>query len=571
MKVDQRLAKPSLPADPSRRRTIQAGLVAAAAITSSQTPTPAQAKDLPRPMHLTPFKDALPIPPQKEPVQALSPEPAQIPVAGEARAVNHDLWVAPRKLYELNVGTHMHRLHAEMAEQLMWGYDRMFPGPTFIERYNVSALVRINNKLGSNASGPGLPQISTHLHNLHCESISDGFPGDYYPSKNEDLHPKYQGQYFRDHYWANRYSGDDDREALGTLWYHDHALYATAPNVYRGLAGFYLLFDPLDSGDENDPNGLGLPSGYGRYDIPLMITDPRIDASGHLLWDQSENDGHLGNVFAVNGKIAPYLKVERRKYRFRILDASVARLYEFYLTNEAGANQAFDYIANDGNLLPAPLRGERKVALAPAERGEIVVDFAAWPAGTKLYLVNRLAQTDGRGPPIGLGNPRGADGLLTAAGTRIMRFDIDSDPPVADASRVPEKLRDLPKMIATTRTRSMEFDRENDVWTVNGKIFDEENPSFKIKRGSAEIWRLRGKGSWHHPVHIHLEEGRILTRNGRPPPPHERGRKDVFVLSPGEEVRIYMHFRDHTGKYVLHCHNTTHEDHDMMVHFEIEP
>ncbi len=552
--------------DAGRRRTLQAGLVAAAAITSSQAPTPALAKDPPRPRRLTPFVVPLALPPVKQTVAALTPATGEQPCAGEARRVPHQIWDSPRRYYELDVGPGTHSFHPEMPPQTIWGYDRIFPGPTFVERYGTPSIVRIHNNLRPDANGPGTPQITTHLHNLHCASISDGFPVDFYPGTNEP-------GLFRDHHYPHACAGGDEREALGTLWYHDHCLFFTAANVYRGLAGFYLLFDHIDTGDENDPSptALRLPGGVGRYDIPLLINDPRIDASGYLLYDQFENDGHLGNVFCVNGKISPYFKVERRKYRFRLLNASLARFYEFYLCTSAGASQPFDYIANDGNLLPAPLRNERKVALAPAERGEIVVDFSAWPVGTRLYLVNRLAQTDGRGPAQGLGNPRGADGLLTAAGTQILRFDIDADPPVPDASRVPDKLRDLPPMLESTRTRSWEFDRENDVWTVNGKLFDEVEPAARIKRGNPEIWRLRGKGSWHHPVHIHMEEGRILSRNGKPPPPHERGRKDVFVLHPGEEVRVYIRFRDYLGRYVMHCHNLIHEDHDMMVQFEIVP
>jgi FtsP/CotA-like multicopper oxidase with cupredoxin domain len=80
---------------------------------------------------------------------------------------------------------------------------------------------------------------------------------------------------------------------------------------------------------------------------------------------------------------------------------------------------------------------------------------------------------------------------------------------------------------------------------------------------------LRGKGNWHHPVHIHMEEGRILSRNGAPPPPHEVCRKDIYSLEPGEEVRVFIRFRDFVGKYMMHCHNLTHEDHAMMVRFDI--
>ena len=136
---------------------------------------------------------------------------------------------------------------------------------------------------------------------------------------------------------------------------------------------------------------------------------------------------------------------------------------------------------------------------------------------------------------------------------------------------MPDTLRELPEFSTreAVRERTWEFDRENDVWTVNGRIFDETRPAATVKCGTAEIWRLKGKGSWHHPVHIHMEEGRILTRNGKPPPPHERGRKDVFVLNPGEEVRIFIRFRDFEGRYVMHCHNLIHEDHDMMVRFDV--
>ncbi|WP_232532955.1 MULTISPECIES: multicopper oxidase family protein [Ramlibacter] len=573
---------PSSPTDPARRRSLQAGLAAtAAALTATQATSPAQAKDPPRPRRVTPFVTALPMLLVKQPAAALSPPPGELAVLGEAEREGHQKWARhlPQKVYELDVGAGQHSFHPELPTQTIWGYDRVFPGPTFVERYGVPTTVRIRNNLLPDANGPGSPQISTHLHNLHSASASDGYPGDFYPR----LAGAPPGQ-FRDHHYPHCYAGEEDarysatdgdpRESLGTLWYHDHCLFFTAPNVYRGLAGFYLLYDAVDSGNEADPSpaALRLPSGVNRYDIPLLVNDPRIDASGYLQFDQFDNDGHLGNLFCVNGKAYPFHRVERRKYRLRLLNASVTRFYEFYLCSADGANQGFAHIANDGNLLPAPLRNQRKLALAPAERGDIVVDFSAWPIGTRLYLVNRLIQTDGRGPEGAAVNVRGSDGLLRAAGTQILRFDIDADPPVADASQVPDRLRDLPEIPQSevVRERTWEFDRENDVWTVNGKIFDDTRPAAIVKAGTAEIWRLRGKGSWHHPVHIHMEEGRILSRNGKPPPPHEQGRKDVFVLNPGEDVRVYLRFRDFEGRYVMHCHNLIHEDHDMMVRFDVK-
>ena len=138
-------------------------------------------------------------------------------------------------------------------------------------------------------------------------------------------------------------------------------------------------------------------------------------------------------------------------------------------------------------------------------------------------------------------------------------------------SQVPATLRALPpiNLAEVVRHRRFEFDKENEVWTINSKIFDVEQPMAKPKRGTAEIWTLKGKGSWHHPVHIHFEEGRILSRNGVPPPPHESGRKDVYVLQPDEEVRVFIRFRDFLGKYMMHCHNLVHEDHAMMLRWDI--
>ena len=220
--------------------------------------------------------------------------------------------------------------------------------------------------------------------------------------------------------------------------------------------------------------------------------------------------------------------------------------------------------------MAAPLTTS-KVALGVAERADIVIDFSKYPIDTQLFIVNRLIQTDGRGPEGPEVNIRGADGLLTGAGTQILRFDVAREPKTPDLSQVPMTLRELPRieLSEVVRTRRFEFDKVNEVWTVNGKIFDVATAVASPKRGTAEIWILKGKGSWHHPVHIHFEEGRILSRNGKPPPPHEMGRKDVYVLEPNEEVRVFLRFRDFLGKYMMHCHNLIHEDHAMIIRWDI--
>ena len=574
----------------NRRQSLQIGAATAATglLISGQTTNQTEAGDLPRGPPTTPFMDTLVVHAPKSPVVgSLLPASSQTPQTadGECGRNPHQRRddFAASKFYELDVRAFNHTFHSQLAPQPLWGFDSMFPGPTFVERYGTPTIVRIRNNLPPKTAhmGFGSPEISTHLHNLHCGSESDGFTADFYSKELGGPTLTAAGAY-KDHHYPHCYAGYDDpafrqsngnpREALGTLWYHDHREHFTAPNCYRGLMGMYLLFDHIDSGNKLDPSpALCLPSGVGIHDIPLLVSDVLMDSSGNVQFDQFENKGNLGNKICVNGKIAPKFSVGTRKYRFRLLNASLSRFYEFYLTDASGLNRSFEHISNDGNLLPAPIRTTR-LRLAPAERGDIVIDFKGLAVGTsKLYLVNRLIQEDGRGPEDAGTNVRDAKGDLRARGTQIMRFDIETAV-ATDPSQVPPKLRDLPdfKQSEAVKTRKFRFDKENEVWTVNGKLFDYSKPTITVQKGTAEIWELEGNGSWHHPVHIHLEEFRILSRNGREPPLHERGRKDMVVLEPGEKVRIFIRFRDFTGKYMMHCHNLTHEDHAMMIRFDVE-
>ena len=519
-----------------------------------------------------PFLVPLPIPEVKRPESGLSPEPDKYPVDDEAGRLPHQAWDRhrPRVFYRLRVKEEKHSFHPHLPEQKIWGYDGMLPGPTFVARYGEPILVRIENDLPRDHVGFGSPEISTHLHNGHTPSESDGFPGDYY-SRDKYGPTLTRAGRFKDHHYPNKLSNsadfpdtDGDPEgALGTLWYHDHRMEFTGPNVYRGLAGFYLVFDGLDTGDEKDtrPGALRLPSGVGEYDIPLLFQDKSFDSGGYLYFNQFDPEGIVGEKFLVNGKIQPYFSVARRKYRFRALNGSSLRFFQFYLVHE-GVDQSFHHIANDGNLLSAPVLTDR-LRLTPAERGDVVVDFSKFPLGSKVYVVNRLEHLDGRGPT----------GRLLTPGTQILRFDVDREPDEPDLSQVPAVLRPLraPVVPKNVRVRKWEFDRENDLWTVNGRLFDVTKPAAVVRQGVEEVWELQGKGSWSHPIHIHFEEARILTRNGAAPPPHERGRKDVFELRPGETVRILICFEDYVGKYLMHCHNTIHEDHHMMVRFDVVP
>jgi FtsP/CotA-like multicopper oxidase with cupredoxin domain len=304
---------------------------------------------------------------------------------------------------------------------------------------------------------------------------------------------------------------------------------------------------------------LRLPS--GQYDVPLIFADKLFDSTGQLYYDQFNNDGFIGDRFLVNGKIQPTFKVARRKYRFRMLDAGPSRFYEFFLSN----GQNFTQISNDGNLLPAPVTTQ-SIRLAVAERKDVIIDFSGVPIGTSIYLENRLEQRDGQGPQ---------DYLLSQTdATPVLRFDVDRDPPTPDTSRVPTSLRALPPVTLSevVATRYWTFDQQNGQWVVNNRLFDVNRVDATVRKGTAEKWVIRnGSRRWHHPIHVHFEEYQILSRNGQAPPVQERARKDVLELHPNEEVIIFIRFRDFTGRYVMHCHNTVHEDHAMMVRFDIVP
>ncbi len=528
--------------------------------------------------YLEPWVDPLPIMPVKAAVSALSPVPtktAQTTGTGANKEVGrdpHQAWgYTPKKFYEVTVKEGKHKFHRDLPWETIWGYDGRFPGPTFKAKYGEPILARFRNKLPSNSVGPGSPEISVHLHNLHTPSESDGYPLDYFSATQAG--PGLTPGAFKDHHYPmvcagiDTYGGyGDPREALGTMWYHDHRVDFTAPNVYRGLCGFFLAYDAIDSGNETHASpALGLPS--GAYDVPLVLNNVHFDAtSGRLVFDQFNNDGFIGDKTAVNGKVQPFLNVAGRKYRFRFLNGSTARFYDLQLFSSMGFNQGFTYIANDGNLLPYPLRNRTSVRIAPAERGEIVIDFSAYPEGTELFLTNRMLHEDGRGP---------TEGKFVSPATEILKFIVG--PQRNDPSRVPDVLRELPALpsLVGLPTRTFTFNRSGGMWTINERLFDNTSRASPAK-GATEIWVLRNENDgWQHPVHIHFEEGRILSRKsletGRTvqPPAHERGRKDVYNVGELEEVRVLMRFRDFTGKYVMHCHNLTHEDHGMMMRFDI--
>jgi FtsP/CotA-like multicopper oxidase with cupredoxin domain len=552
-----------------------------------------------------PFVQALPIMPLAQRVSSLTPTPTENPNvgAGEVRAAPFQaplidanrFPVVPGTLYNLHQRQFVKSQHPDLPMQTIWGFDdgtgTRSPGPTYQAFYGRPQLTRNINSLPSitekNNTGFGMASVSTHLHNAHNPSESDGNPCDFYTNGH-----------FCDQYYPNVLAGfnsdhepnGDINESLGTLWYHDHRVDFTSQNTYKGLLGFYCLFNQFDTG--SDDTGFRLPD-FPAHDIPLAFADKVYDPeSGQLVFDLFNLDGILGDKFLVNGVIQPFLNVEPRRYRFRLLDTGPSRFYEYFLTdlNNLGAQNPYWLIGTDGNLLPHPVQVQ-SVRLGPAERVDVIIDFRQF-AGKTIYLENRLNQLSGQGPAavdsqVAAQNSASTECSLVlnsnqpailpaGAGNLLLQFRV-SGTAVQDESVDPATnptFYQLPDTTAEARiVRTFRFDRLNGQWSVNGQFMDCNTFRFAVRQNSSEQWLLTNlTGDWTHPIHIHLEEHQILSRNrAKPTVPADLGRKDVTQVHPNERVQLFFRFRDWLGKYPIHCHNVVHEDHAMMALWHVVP
>jgi FtsP/CotA-like multicopper oxidase with cupredoxin domain len=510
------------------------------------------------------------------------------------------------------------KFHPGMPTQgplAVWTFNGTIPPKLVQARYAEPVLFRHHNKLPADVTqngGFGRHTISTHEHNGHHGAENDGFTGAYF----------WPGQFY-DYHWPVVLAGlrsinpdatdpkastpDDSgglvkvpgdwHETMSTHWFHDHMFSFTAQNVYKGNAAMFNIYSGLDRGNEgiNDGVNLRLPSGTAKsfgnldYDVNLMLADKAWDANGQLFFDIFNFDGFLGDQMTVNLLWKPFFEVERRKYRFRILNAAVSRFFKIALSD--GSPMIF--IANDGNLMPHPLPLTELDEQGIAERYDIVIDFSRYTVGSKVWMVNLAEHQDGKKPSKDLSLSEALSGKSSDPCVgKFLEFRIVRDPPTPDVSQVPDPLIPNPDLsaIPVARRRIFEFgdgagQNTNDpvttffgpwgVKTDNNRMLaaDFGRISAAPAYGTREIWTLQnGGGGWDHPIHIHFEEGQILARDGEASkvPPWEKGRKDVYRLRPSGSVTITMQFRDWGGMFMEHCHNTVHEDNAMLVRWEID-
>jgi FtsP/CotA-like multicopper oxidase with cupredoxin domain len=502
----------------------------------------------------------------------------------------------------------------------VWTFNGTVPPKLLIGRYGEPIIFRHHNRLPFDVTqnnGFGRHTISTHEHNGHHGAENDGFTGAYFfPGQFYDYHWPIV---LAGHFSANTQADDpragspdgnggvtrvpgDWHETMSTHWFHDHMFSFTSENVYKGNAAMFNIYSALDRGNEEITGvNLRLPSGRAKdfgnldYDVNLMLADKAWDQDGQLVFDIFDRDGFLGDAITVNLAYKPYFEVERRKYRFRILNAGPARFYKIALSDGSRMIQ----IGNDGNLLPHPVQLNVLDQIGIAERYDIVIDFSRYKTGDKVWMVNLAEHVTGKKVSAELSLAQAQSGTSLDPGVgRFLEFRIVRDASYPDTSQVPGTLIPNPdlSLIPVERTRTFTFNQEpiqpsndpvtasddHDKWGIAtdlGKVLaaDFGRVSAQPKFGTREVWILRNPdGGWDHPIHIHFEEGQILSRRGgnrvKDPnvvPPWEQGRKDVYRLRPAGEVTLTMQFRDWGGMFMEHCHNVVHEDHAMLLRWEI--
>jgi len=504
-----------------------------------QKPRVVRARPALDPNSLAPFVDALPIPPVARTVE-FRPSPAD-----SAQKIPY--YRIPLQAFETKV-------HRDLKPTRMWGFGATFPGPTFDVRAGQDILVEWANELPEKhflpidhslaGVGTDQPEVRSvvHLHGGKVPPESDGYPESWFVPGKSGLC-----------YYPNK-------QDAAMLWYHDHAMGINRLNIFAGLAGAYIVRDA-------EEDALHLPG--GKYEIPLVITDRMFDKESQLYYPVSDNPQSpwipefFGDAHLINGKLFPYLDVEARKYRFRVLNASNGRFYRLSLSNK----QSFHAIGTDQGLLEAPIE-LKKVLIAPGERVDLIVDFSEHGEGN-IALHNDVIP--------------------------VMQFRV-SRGSGKDESALPASLRPVERLAESSaiKTRALSLDEIDDLvqnpvkMLLNNSHWADpvtENPVLN----SSEIWTLINPTDDSHPIHLHMVRFQILDRRkfetfgylskhemrftGQPVPPEpfEAGWKDTVRADPAMVTRIIVRFDGYPGRYVWHCHILEHEDNEMMRPYQVIP
>jgi spore coat protein A len=539
--------------------------------------------------------------PAAEPQHAVQTEHAHVPAL---QAYADPLPIPPvirpgasDEIVHLRMRSCRQRVHRDLPPTRLWGYDGRWPGPTIEVRRGQQLRVQWINELPTKHFLPIDPTIhgahghapevrtSVHVHGAQVLPDSDGYP-EAWSTPDGQSGPLYSPE-------ASVYPNE---QQAATLWYHDHALGITRLNVYAGLAGLYVIRD-----EEED--ALNLPR--GAFEIPLLIQDRSFNADGSLHYPVAHDGPHpvwiqefFGETICVNGKATPFLDVEPRRYRFRIVNGSNARFYHLTLVPADAKGRPsgspadappFHQIGADGGLLPFPLPLHYLI-VAPGERFDLILDFTD-QRGASFVLINDAPAPYARGGEV--------------VPTGVMRINVTKALSGPDTSALPDRLVPMAPLDPAHAVRERildltEMDRPSDGYTIIGLLGQKhwtdpitEDPA----AGSTEIWSFANTTGDVHPMHTHLVRFQVLNRQtfdvqtylqsgkliftGIPRPPEVNERpawKDTVKTYPGTITRVIQRFDLPPGTslqagqellYVWHCHVLEHEDNEMMRPYKV--
>ena len=410
------------------------------------------------------------------------------------------------------------------AETAIYGLNGGYLGPTIELDRGDEFVVRMEN---------GLPDedLILHWHGLLAPSEMDGHP-------HQAVGP---GEHYDYRYRVN--------QRAATYWYHPHTDELTGPQVYKGMAGLYIVHDEEER---------ALPIPHGAYDIPLVLQDRRVSENNELIYELTPIEimrGWQGDTILTNGVPEAELDVERTRYRFRLLNGANARVFRIGLSDD----RTFQLIANGGGLLEAPIE-LNALFLPPGDRAEILVDFSSETEGEAIDLLS-LEFFEEFTPGSRQGNP-----------ARLLRCNVGGTGPTPPA--LPQTLSSIPRLRAedALRSRAFRLHMFEGKHAINDKIFSPMRIDFRVPKDDLEIWEFTNPTQVLHPMHVHGVQFQVLDRNNDPNDvwPEDTGWTDTVLLLPTSSARVLVRFSAHPGMFMLHCHNLEHEDDGMMMNFMVD-
>ncbi|WP_433319103.1 multicopper oxidase family protein [Micromonospora sp. CA-269861] len=426
-----------------------------------------------------------------------------------------------RRVFDMVADEGTRDFHGDGRLTATAGFDSGFLGPTLRAKRGEQVQVNVVNRLSQDTN--------VHWHGMHLPARMDGGP-------HQLVRPEAT--------WSPTWRVN---QPAATLWYHPHPHGATEDQVYRGLAGMFILDDDREA-------ALPLPRTYGVDDVPVIVQDRSFSGSGQF--DKTRNAfagiGVLGDTLLVNGTVGPYLDVRTERVRLRLLNASTARTYDFGFSDD----RPFALVGTDGGLLDRTARLTR-VRLSPGERAEVVVDVRP---GERVTLRSTP-------PDLGIG------GLSRRSAGGADRFDVlqlRAADTLTPAPPAPDDLVPMDRLDpgAAVTTRRMEFKGRG----INGRSMQMDRIDFAATRGATEVWEVVNSDGAPHNFHVHDVQFQLVSVAGAPPPPELAGWKDTIFLPPHRPMRIVLRFADHSDPnlpYMYHCHLLWHEDSGMMGQFVV--